>query len=49
MGSRTSMVLQKNTMIISIAREVEFRSVFGVPSPKFKILAIPKVLANGKL
>ncbi|RRT41095.1 hypothetical protein B296_00053710, partial [Ensete ventricosum] len=28
--------------------EVEFRSIFHAPSPKFKILAIRKVLANGK-
>ncbi|RZS04914.1 hypothetical protein BHM03_00035323, partial [Ensete ventricosum] len=30
------------------SRRVEFRSVFRAPSPKFKILAIPDVLANGK-
>ncbi|RWW24535.1 hypothetical protein BHE74_00051529 [Ensete ventricosum] len=29
-------------------REVEFRSVFRAPSKKFKILAIPNVLAHGK-
>ncbi|RWV95224.1 hypothetical protein GW17_00042168 [Ensete ventricosum] len=28
--------------------KVEFRSVFRAPSQKFKILAIPKVLAHGK-
>ncbi|RZS15938.1 hypothetical protein BHM03_00047858, partial [Ensete ventricosum] len=28
--------------------EVEFRSVFLAPSQKFKILAIPNVLAHGK-
>ncbi|RZS25216.1 hypothetical protein BHM03_00058389, partial [Ensete ventricosum] len=28
--------------------EVEFRSVFHAPSRKFKILAIPIVLAHGK-
>ncbi|RWV94951.1 hypothetical protein BHE74_00017312, partial [Ensete ventricosum] len=28
--------------------EVEFRSVFHAPSQKFKILAIPYVLAHGK-
>ncbi|RRT45977.1 hypothetical protein B296_00053806 [Ensete ventricosum] len=28
--------------------EVEFRSVVGAPSQKFKILAIPNVLAEGK-
>ncbi|RZS14603.1 hypothetical protein BHM03_00046313, partial [Ensete ventricosum] len=27
----------------------EFRSVFNAPSQKFKILAIPNVLAHGKL
>ncbi|RWW38882.1 hypothetical protein BHE74_00055846, partial [Ensete ventricosum] len=26
----------------------EFRSIFCAPSPKFKILAIPNVLAHGK-
>ncbi|RWW61872.1 hypothetical protein BHE74_00031039, partial [Ensete ventricosum] len=28
--------------------EVEFRTVFHAPSRKFKILAIPNVLAHGK-
>ncbi|RWW61835.1 hypothetical protein BHE74_00031077, partial [Ensete ventricosum] len=28
--------------------EVEFRSIFRAPSRKFKILAIPNVLAHGK-
>ncbi|RRT60476.1 hypothetical protein B296_00038522, partial [Ensete ventricosum] len=28
--------------------EVEFRSIFRAPSRKFKILAIPNVLAYGK-
>ncbi|RZR93448.1 hypothetical protein BHM03_00021955 [Ensete ventricosum] len=28
--------------------EVEFRSIFRAPSQKFKILAIPNVLAHGK-
>ncbi|RZS16612.1 hypothetical protein BHM03_00048632 [Ensete ventricosum] len=27
---------------------IEFRSIFHAPSRKFKILAIPDVLANGK-
>ncbi|RWW74733.1 hypothetical protein BHE74_00017308 [Ensete ventricosum] len=31
-----------------VARDVEFRSVFHAPSRKFKILAIPNVLAHGK-
>ncbi|RWV95753.1 hypothetical protein GW17_00041590 [Ensete ventricosum] len=30
-------------------RKVEFRSVFHAPSRNFKILAIPNVLAHGKL
>ncbi|RRT64624.1 hypothetical protein B296_00012724 [Ensete ventricosum] len=30
-------------------REVEFRSIFRAPSRKFKILAIPNILAYGKL
>ncbi|RWW55919.1 hypothetical protein BHE74_00037402 [Ensete ventricosum] len=46
------MVLQKNATVIyfaRIARRVEFRSVFSAPSEKFKILAIPDILAHGKL
>ncbi|RZS16928.1 hypothetical protein BHM03_00049001 [Ensete ventricosum] len=31
-----------------VARRVEFRSTFRAPSRKFKILAIPDVLAHGK-
>ncbi|RZS12612.1 hypothetical protein BHM03_00044080 [Ensete ventricosum] len=31
-----------------VPREVEFQSVFRAPSPKFKILAIPNILAHGK-
>ncbi|RZS11741.1 hypothetical protein BHM03_00043104 [Ensete ventricosum] len=31
-----------------VTREVEFRSIFRTPSPKFKILAIHNVLAHGK-
>ncbi|RRT46312.1 hypothetical protein B296_00003085 [Ensete ventricosum] len=30
-------------------RKVEFRSIFRAPSRKFKILAIPILLAHGKL
>ncbi|RWW41021.1 hypothetical protein BHE74_00053515 [Ensete ventricosum] len=30
------------------SRTVEFRSVFHAPSQKFRILAIPDVLAHGK-
>ncbi|RZS26982.1 hypothetical protein BHM03_00060407 [Ensete ventricosum] len=32
-----------------MSRGVKFRSVFRVPSRKFKILVIPEVLARGKL
>ncbi|RWW42686.1 hypothetical protein BHE74_00051739 [Ensete ventricosum] len=42
---------RKNVMVINfvqIAREVEFRSIFRAPSRKFKILAIPNVLAHRK-
>ncbi|RZR72967.1 hypothetical protein BHM03_00018857 [Ensete ventricosum] len=49
MGSRTSTVSQKNSMFIyfaRIARRGEFRSFFCAPSQKFKILAIPDVLAH---
>ncbi|RRT39691.1 hypothetical protein B296_00044696 [Ensete ventricosum] len=38
----------KNKMVIMVVREVEFRSVFHAPSQKFKILAIPNLLAHGK-
>ncbi|RZR96890.1 hypothetical protein BHM03_00025969 [Ensete ventricosum] len=31
-----------------VTRRVEFRSIFRVPSRKFKILATPDVLAHGK-
>ncbi|RZS24156.1 hypothetical protein BHM03_00057185 [Ensete ventricosum] len=31
-----------------VARRVEFLSIFRVPSRKFKILAIPDILAHGK-
>ncbi|RRT36234.1 hypothetical protein B296_00052888 [Ensete ventricosum] len=51
MGSRTSTVSQKNSMVIYFARIAcrgEFRSFFCAPSQKFKILAIPDVLAHGK-
>ncbi|RRT39689.1 hypothetical protein B296_00044699 [Ensete ventricosum] len=46
----------KNTMVLKftkslartrVTREVVFRSVFRTPSPKFKMLAIPNVLAHG--
>ncbi|RZS05610.1 hypothetical protein BHM03_00036148 [Ensete ventricosum] len=35
-------------MIINFMRRVEFRSVFRARSRKFKVLAIPDVLALGK-
>ncbi|RRT68159.1 hypothetical protein B296_00009980, partial [Ensete ventricosum] len=38
----------KNVIVILFACEVEFRSIFRAPSRKFKILAIPNVLAHGK-
>ncbi|RRT80819.1 hypothetical protein B296_00007402, partial [Ensete ventricosum] len=44
--SHTSTVLQKNVTVITL-RKVKFRSVFRAPSQKFKILAIPNVLAHG--
>ncbi|RWW83247.1 hypothetical protein BHE74_00008245 [Ensete ventricosum] len=34
-------------MVINLPK-VEFRSIFRAPSQKFKILAIPNVLAHGK-
>ncbi|RWV82571.1 hypothetical protein GW17_00055918 [Ensete ventricosum] len=49
MGSRTSTLSQKNTMVINFARSrarVKFRSVFRAQSRKFKILAILEVLAH---
>ncbi|RWV77902.1 hypothetical protein GW17_00061210 [Ensete ventricosum] len=51
MGSHMNTVSRKNAMVINF-REVssrdEFRSVFHAPSRKFKILAIPDILAHGK-
>ncbi|RZR96098.1 hypothetical protein BHM03_00025059, partial [Ensete ventricosum] len=52
MGSLMNTVSRKNTTVINlceVARRVEFRLVFRAPSQKFKILAIPDVLAHGKL
>ncbi|RZR93619.1 hypothetical protein BHM03_00022161 [Ensete ventricosum] len=46
-----STVLRKNVTVIKfckVPRDVEFRSVFRASSLKFKILAIPNVLAHGK-
>ncbi|RZR97257.1 hypothetical protein BHM03_00026398 [Ensete ventricosum] len=42
---------KKSTVIYlrKIMRRVEFRSIFRALSQKFKILAIPDVLAHGKL
>ncbi|RZS03114.1 hypothetical protein BHM03_00033244 [Ensete ventricosum] len=37
----------KKVTIIKVACEVDLRSVFCAPSRKFKILAIPNVLALG--
>ncbi|RWW37082.1 hypothetical protein BHE74_00057841 [Ensete ventricosum] len=51
MESRMSMISQKNSTVISlreVVRRVKFRSIFRAPSRKFKILAIPYVLAHGK-
>ncbi|RWW75699.1 hypothetical protein BHE74_00016247 [Ensete ventricosum] len=45
------MVSQNNVTVIKfrkVPREVEFELVFRAPYPKFKILAIPNVLAHGK-
>ncbi|RWV80482.1 hypothetical protein GW17_00058250 [Ensete ventricosum] len=45
------MISQKNSTVIylhDVMRRVEFRSVFHAPPRKFKILAIPNVLAHGK-
>ncbi|RZS24931.1 hypothetical protein BHM03_00058062 [Ensete ventricosum] len=45
------MLSQKNTTVINFARSrarLKFRSVFHVPSQKFKIRAINDVLAHGK-
>ncbi|RWV77154.1 hypothetical protein GW17_00062057 [Ensete ventricosum] len=52
MVSRTCMVSRKNTTaenFCDVVRRVEFGSVFRAPSRKFKIQAIPDVLAHGKL
>ncbi|RWV82178.1 hypothetical protein GW17_00056348 [Ensete ventricosum] len=38
----------KKCGVYKLCGEVEFRSVYCAPSRKFKILAIPKVLANEK-
>ncbi|RWV86652.1 hypothetical protein GW17_00051434 [Ensete ventricosum] len=51
MGSRTSTISQKNSTVIclhEVVHRVELRSVFRALSQKFKILAIPDVLAHGK-
>ncbi|RWW74062.1 hypothetical protein BHE74_00018030 [Ensete ventricosum] len=52
MGSRTSMISQKISTVIylrEVVHRVEFLSVFRALPRKFKILAIPDVLAHGKL
>ncbi|RRT32811.1 hypothetical protein B296_00055994 [Ensete ventricosum] len=38
----------KNATVINFARRFEFQSIFCAPSQKFKILAIPNILAHGK-
>ncbi|RRT51053.1 hypothetical protein B296_00051320 [Ensete ventricosum] len=38
----------KKQSLRKVACECEFRSIFLAPSQKFKILAIPNVLAHGK-
>ncbi|RRT57160.1 hypothetical protein B296_00005291, partial [Ensete ventricosum] len=35
-------------ILLEVTRTVEFRSIFHLPSQKFKILTIPDVLAHGK-
>ncbi|RWW00895.1 hypothetical protein GW17_00036104 [Ensete ventricosum] len=35
-------------MVIKFVQSLTFRSIFCAPSRKFKILAIPNVLAHGK-
>ncbi|RZS25477.1 hypothetical protein BHM03_00058681 [Ensete ventricosum] len=45
------MISQKNSTVVylhEVVRRVEFRSIFHAPPRKFKILAIPYVLAHGK-
>ncbi|RWW51766.1 hypothetical protein BHE74_00041862 [Ensete ventricosum] len=39
----------KKKTLLKVTREVKIRSVFCTPSPKFKIMAIPNVLAHGRL
>ncbi|RZS15050.1 hypothetical protein BHM03_00046824 [Ensete ventricosum] len=48
MGSLTSTVSRKNVTVTlrEVARRFKFRSIFHAPSRKFKILAIPDVLAH---
>ncbi|RWV92482.1 hypothetical protein GW17_00045133 [Ensete ventricosum] len=51
MGSHTSMVPRKmrwSKTLPNVTGKVKFRSIFRAPSQKFKILAIPNVLAHGK-
>ncbi|RWV86994.1 hypothetical protein GW17_00051056 [Ensete ventricosum] len=45
MGSCTSTVSRKNMTVINFARS---HTVFRAPSQKFKILAIPDILAHGE-
>ncbi|RZS09688.1 hypothetical protein BHM03_00040789 [Ensete ventricosum] len=51
MGNRTNTVSrkrQRSKTLREVARVVEFRSIFRAPSQKFKLLAIPDVLAHEK-
>ncbi|RRT37106.1 hypothetical protein B296_00049986 [Ensete ventricosum] len=48
MGSRTSMVSGKNATVINFAQGSRVSIDFSCPSQKFKVLAIPNVLAHGK-
>ncbi|RWV82003.1 hypothetical protein GW17_00056527 [Ensete ventricosum] len=38
----------KKQTLREVARRVEFRSIFCAPSQKFKLLAIPDLLAHSK-
>ncbi|RWW48313.1 hypothetical protein BHE74_00045636 [Ensete ventricosum] len=52
MGSHTSTVSRKNVTAITFVQSherIEFRLVFRAPYRKFKMLAIPIVLAHEKL
>ncbi|RRT45022.1 hypothetical protein B296_00043267 [Ensete ventricosum] len=40
--------MRRSSSVRKVTCEVEFRSIFRAPSRKFKILAIPNVLAHKK-